>query len=608
MSKLHGEIFETQSSSPDFKSELAAKLAELMPEVISDGKVDGAKLQELLGEDLSEDKERFGLFWPGKRRALKAAQTGTTATLSPMMEESINWESTKNLFIEGDNLEILKILQRHYHGKVKVIYIDPPYNTGNDFIYPDNFKEGLENYLTWSNQVNNEGQKTSTNSESDGRYHSNWLNMMYPRLKLARNLLSDDGVIMISIDDNEFDNLHKIANEIFGESNQVGVFTVIKAEGGGLAKHIIKGHDYVLVYARSIGNFKPLMKPKDIRGKIVNLNGEDYWIEEDWLRKEFGKYGTCLYEEIEELLGKQKLDEVDQGLSEGKYVLLPKGTNHIVGRYRKISEDGSKFYSVLKHLNKNGVKDLQELGDLDKYFDYPKPLSLIKELIQGATLFTKADNEIVLDFFAGSGTTAQAVMELNSEDGGTRKFIAVQLPEPTPTESEARKAGFKTISEVTRERIKRAGTKIHSSVVDFLPDTGFRSYKLTDTNFSKWEASSDVDVTVLEQHILDLRENASDGATSDSLLTEILLKQGYSLTEEVGTTILESLTFKTIGQNVVVAYLDESKKPTLNQLKSALALNPARFIILEDALQGDDELKTNLAQECKAQKIELWTA
>ena len=275
MSKLHGEIFETQSSSPDFKSELAAKLAELMPEVISDGKVDGAKLQELLGEDLSEDKERFGLFWPGKRRALKAAQTGTTATLSPMMEESINWESTKNLFIEGDNLEILKILQRHYHGKVKVIYIDPPYNTGNDFIYPDNFKEGLENYLTWSNQVNNEGQKTSTNSESDGRYHSNWLNMMYPRLKLARNLLSDDGVIMISIDDNEFDNLHKIANEIFGESNQVGVFTVIKAEGGGLAKHIIKGHDYVLVYARSIGNFKPLMKPTDLRGQIVNLNGED---------------------------------------------------------------------------------------------------------------------------------------------------------------------------------------------------------------------------------------------------------------------------------------------------------------------------------------------
>jgi adenine-specific DNA-methyltransferase len=608
MSKLHGEIFETESSSPDFKSELATKLADLMPEVISDGKIDGEKLQELLGEDLSEDRERFGLFWPGKRRALKAAQTPTTATLSPMMEESINWESTKNLFLEGDNLEILKILQRHYHGKIKVIYIDPPYNTGNDFIYPDNFKEGLENYLTWSNQVNNEGQKNSTNSESDGRYHSNWLNMMYPRLKLARNLLSDDGVIMISIDDNEFDNLHKIANEIFGESNQVGVFTVIKAEGGGLAKHIIKGHDYVLVYSRSIGNFKPLMKPKDIRGKIVNLDGEDYWVEEDWLRKEFGKYGTCLFEEIEELLGKQKLDEINQGLSEGKYVLLPKGDNHIVGRYRKISEDGSKFYSVLKHLNKNGVKDLQELGDLDKYFDYPKPLSLIKELIQGATLFTKADNEIVLDFFAGSGTTAQAVMELNSEDGGTRKFIAVQLPEPTPTDSEARKAGFKTISEVTRERIKRAGTKIHSSVVDFLPDTGFRSYKLTDTNFSKWEASSDIDVTVLEQHILDLRENASDEASSDSLLSEILLKQGYSLTEEVGTSSLEGLNFKIIGQNIVVAYLDESQKPTLKQLKSALALNPARFIILEDALQGDDELKTNLAQECKAQKIELWTA
>ena len=608
------DINETPSTTPNFKTELAAQLEALLPEVIADGKVDLEKLRELLGDDVGDDQERFGLFWPGKKRALRAAQEPTNATLRPDYERSKDWDTTRNVFIEGDNLEVLKILQKHYHGKIKMIYIDPPYNTGKDFVYPDNYKEGLETYLEWTRQVNEEGKKISTNSESEGRYHSNWLNMMYPRLKLARNLLSSDGVILMSIDDNEFDNLHKIANEVFGESNEVGVFSVTKAEGGGLAKHVIKGHDYLLAYARSITSFKPLMRPKDIRGKIIERDGEDYWIEEDWLRKEFGKYGTCPYEEIAAYLGESKRVEIDKGIASGDYVLIPKGRQHIVGRYRKVSEDGSKFYSILKHLNKNGVKDLEDLGGLDKYFDYPKPVSLLKELVLGATFFTKNKGEIILDFFAGSGTTAQAVVELNAEDGGNRRYIAVQLPEPTEATSGAYKAGFKHISDITRERLVRVGDKAvkqYSTEIEERGDSvdvGFRAFTLTDTNFSKWRVDSNADAAALEQRLLNLRDSSADDATPDALLTEILLKQGYSLTEQIGDVEIEGLTLKSVGENLVLAYLNERVKPSLEQLRRVVEQKPARFIILEDAFQGDDELKTNLVQECKSRVVELWTA
>jgi adenine-specific DNA-methyltransferase len=609
------DIYETSSATPNFKTELAAQLSELIPEAIADGKVDVEKLKELLDDDVADSSERFGLFWPGKKRALRAAQEPTTATLKPDFENSKDWDTTKNVFIEGDNLEVLKILQKHYHGRIKMIYIDPPYNTGKDFVYPDNYKEGLATYLEWTRQVNKEGEKISSNSESEGRYHSNWLNMMYPRLKLARNLLSQDGVILMSIDDNEFDNLHKIANEIFGEGNEIGVFAVIKAEGGGLAKHVIKGHDYLLAYARSINSFKPLMRPKDIRGKVVEKDGEDYWIEEDWLRKEFGKYGTCPYEEIVHYLGDAKKAEIDDGLASGAYVLLPKGSQHIVGRYRKVSEDGSKFYSILKHLNKNGVKDLEELGGMDKYFDYPKPLSLIKDLVLGSTMFTKNNGEIILDFFSGSGTTAQAVLELNAEDGGNRRYIAVQLPEPTDEKSAAFKAGYRRISEITRERLRRAGDaalRHHAAAMAARKghvDIGFRSFSLSESNFTKWRVTSDVDARALEQHLLDLRENADDDATPESLLTELLLKQGYSLTEQIGDAEVGGLTLKSVGDGLLLAYLDEHHKPTLRQLRAVLGSeNLARFIILEDAFKGDDELKTNVVQEAKTRGVELWTA
>lgn len=492
---------------------------------------------------------------------------------------------------------------------------EPPYNTGKDFVYPDNYQEGLQTYLEFTKQVDEGGKKLSTNSESEGRYHSNWLNMMYPRLKLARNLLALDGVILMSIGDDEVANLRAISNEIFGENNLVGVFSRTSAEGGGLAKQMIKGHDYVLVYARSIGNFPPLLRPKDIRGKVVDRDGEEYWIEEDWFRKEFGKYGTCRYEEILDYYNQAKLDEIDAGLEDGKYVLLPKHGKHVVGRYRKVAEDGSKFHSVIKFLNADGIHDLRDLEGLDELFDFPKPVSLIRELVRGATFTTKNRGDIVLDFFSGSSTTAHAVMALNAEDGGNRRHIQVQLPEPVDPKSAASEAGYKSIAVISRKRIDLAGQKIVAELESQLEDrnepldVGFRAYKLTDTNFTKWRMTSEADATTLEQHLLDLRDSADDNATPDSLLAELLLKQGYSLTEQIGDTEVDGLKLKSVGGGLVLAYLDEHTKPTLQQLRAVLGSEDlAKFVILEDAFKGDDELKTNLVQEAKTRGVELWTA
>lgn len=302
-----------------------------------------------------------------------------------------------NLIIKGNNLIALHTLKKQFYEKIKVIYIDPPYNTGKDsFGYNDKFN------------------------------HSSWLTFMRNRLKVASELLTDDGVIFASCDDNEQAYLKVVMDEIFGDENFVANFVVIRAEGGGLAKQVVKGHDYLLTYAKKIKNFEPLRKPKDVRGKIVEKDGEKYWIEEDWLREEFGKYGTCYYEDIERIKGKAKKDEIDKGIEDGQYILLKKEKNKtVVGRYRALEQDGSKFYSILKHLNADGKNELKDLMGEDT-FAFPKPTSLLKEIILGATFFKKDKDAIILDFFAGSGTTGQAVLQLNNQDGGNRRFILVE--------------------------------------------------------------------------------------------------------------------------------------------------------------------------------------
>ncbi len=333
-----------------------------------------------------------------------------------------------NLIIQGDNLKVLKALLPTYSGKVKCIYIDPPYNTGNEkWVYNDNVNSPM--LKEWM------GKEVDI---EDMTRHDKWLCMMMPRLKLLRELLSEIGVIFISIDDNEQHNLRVLMDEIFGNNNFIACFAVIRSEGGGLAKQAVTGHEYVLTYAKNLEIFDPLKKDKDVRGSIVQINNDDFVIEEDWLRVEFGKYGTLLYKDIEKVKGIEKKNEIDKGIQDGKYILLEKSIGTIVGRYKKLSEESSKFYTVLKHLNKFGKDDLSELG-LKEMFDYPKPVSLVKELIKGATFFEK--NSIILDSFAGSGTTAQAVLELNKEDGGNRKFILVEQEDYANT--------------ITAERVRR---------------------------------------------------------------------------------------------------------------------------------------------------------
>ena len=606
---------------------LARQLAELAPEVVADGKLDIEKLRELLADDVAEGNERFGLFWPGKQRALRAAQAPTTATLKPDVARSREWDTTQNVFIEGDNLEVLKILQRHYHNRIKLIYIDPPYNTGKDFVYPDNYREGLDTYLEWTRQVNEGGGKVSSNPETAGRYHSNWLNMMYPRLKLARNLLADDGVIFISIDDSEQDNLKKLCNEIFGEGNFMACVSWQKTYSPANDKQGIDAmHDYVLVYAKSgisRVNLLPRTTKQDEAYKNPDNDPRGVWKAVDATRAEHRDYAfypitTPSGKEVWPARGRSWVftrDELPSLLAEGrlwfgkdggskpsKKLFLTDVKQGVVPTTWWTHEDAGH--------NDEAKKELKGLFPARLPFDTPKPTRLIRRIMQIAT--TTGDNGVVLDFFAGSSTTAHAVMQLNAEDGGNRRFIMVQLPEPTPEDSEARKAGFATIADISRKRIELAGEKIRAEAVGKVVDVGFRAYTLADTNFSKWRVSSDIAPDKLGQHLLDLRDSANADASADDLLTELLLKLGHSLSERIATQSIAGLEVRVIaddgGKPCLLAYLDERAKPTLEQLRALVDAAPARLIVLEDVFRGDDVLKTNLSQYARSKEVELWTA
>ncbi|QQY24981.1 site-specific DNA-methyltransferase [Dermacoccus nishinomiyaensis] len=666
------EIYETPASTPNFRTELAAQLAELVPEAIADGKVDVEKLKELLDGDVADSNERFGLFWPGKKRALRAAQEPTTATLKPDFDNSKDWDTTQNVFIEGDNLEVLKILQKHYHAKIKLIYIDPPYNTGKDFVYPDNYKEGLDTYLEWTRQVNEEGKKVTTNAETEGRYHSNWLNMMYPRLKLARNLLTDDGVIFISIDNHEHDNLRKLCNEVFGEGNFIESIAWNKRIPKN-DKGIGSIHEYVLVYARSLADAPELTVRKDgldaiyellkrLKDKKTPLAEAQKEIRHLYKKQGYDR-GITLYNALDanyRLWGKINMSwpnadtfgprydvfhpvtgrpvkvpdrgwrwkedtfKEAAGIVDGKYTSVQPTHNggYICGRVWFSADENMQpssinyldevdrflLRSVLSMKSDGGI-EVERMFEGKSYFSYPKPTALLRTLISAVPL---RDGDTVLDFFSGSATTGHAVIQLNAEDGVKRRHVQVQLPEPVVPGSAAAKAGFSDLAELARERLRRVAAELGTSGVAQGMDLGFRAYTLTDTNFSKWRLSSDVEEDALQQHLLSLRDSATDDASADELLTEILLKQGYSLTEAVSPDEVGGLDVCLVrdrdGDIAVLAYLNEHVKPTLEQLRAFVDESPTRIIVLEDAFQGDDELKTNLAQLAKSKGIEIWTA
>ena len=639
MDEHETDIHEISGTSPEFRTQLAKQLEELAPEAIADGKVDVAKLKELLQEDAGDTNERFGLFWPGKKRAMRAAQEPTTATLKPAKDLSKDWDTTENIFIEGDNLEVLKVLQKQYHNAIKMIYIDPPYNTGKDFVYPDNFKEGLQNYLEFSKQVDEGNKKISTNTETAGRYHSNWLNMMYPRLKLARNLLTDDGVIFISIDENELPNIMRVADEIFGENNFESIINWRRRSNqpNDDGKMLATVSEYIIVYARNSG----VLKRNDTFGRMplsterlsayTNPDNDSRgdWSTTPWFASR-GQGGSDY--EITTPTGVRydgtwlgTKDTFDKLVADDRIIFTDSGN----GKPRKkifAAERIAKGQSAINFwVGKQFGDNLTATGeikalfpDYQRIFDYPKPVDMIKNL---ARIGVPGDG-IILDFFSGSGTTAHAVMQLNAEDGGNRKHIQVQLPEPTDEKSEAYKAGYRKISDIARERINRAGEKIKTDFADKLAerdtplDIGYRTYKLSDTNFTKWKSEATNDLGELQMRLDAMRSSSDDNASEEDLLVEVMLKLGLPLTSRTTSRDVAGLTVHQVIHDTddeaadvqPVFYLNEHIKPTLEQLRAIVTkLTPSKFVILDDVFQGDNELKTNLVQTCKSYDVELWT-
>jgi DNA methylase N-4/N-6 len=643
------DIQQVPPTTPNLHTDVARKLADLLPEVVADGKIDVAALQAVLGDDAATGTERFGLFWPGKTQAIRAAQTPTTATLAPDRENSLNWDATGNVVIEGDNLEVLKVLQKHYYGKIKMIYIDPPYNTGGDFVYPDDYADPIGTYLERTGQSDTEG-KLSTNTESDGRFHSNWLNMMYPRLKLARNLLSEDGVLAISIDDNELARLRMLGDEIFGEHNWQASVVTVANPGGRDYKEVAICHESLLIYTRTPGtklneiSKEVHFKLSDRKGgfelrELRNRNPKFHRENRPNLFFPFYVDPTSTTDDGYCEVSLEKSDrftvEVFPRNSQGKDSCWrwgrPKASEHIVAGsayesevvarqkrdggwniYEKSRRSTTKVKSLWAETpmrTEDGTREVRALFGAT-VFDHPKPLALVRRCAEIAT----NPDSIVLDFFAGSGTTAHAVMALNAEDGGNRRCISVQLPESTDEQSEARKAGYANIAEITRERIRRAGAKIleeESAKLDGRSeslDVGFRAYKLVDTNFAKWRADSSLSEDELASLFAGMGESVDDDARPEALLTEVLLKLGFSLTEQVERVDVAGLEVFSVADGLLVAYLNEHVKPTLEQLRAMVALEPGRLVVLEDAFQGDDVLKTNLVQECRSHGVDLWTA
>lgn len=598
------------------------RLAEMFPNAVTEAKDENGEvvraidkdvlMQEINTKVVDGKEERYQFTWPDKKKSVLLANAPINKTLRPCREESVDFDNTENLYIEGDNLEVLKLLQETYLGEIKMIYIDPPYNTGNDFVYNDEFGMRNEEWNKVSGNYDEDGNqitgKLEKNTESNGRFHTDWLNMMYTRLRLSKDLLTADGAVFVSIDDNEQTNIKKLCEEVFGESNKVAEFVVIRAEGGGMAKQVIKGHDYLFVYAKDITKFSPLGKPKDIRGKVIEKDGEKYWIQEDWLRKEFGKYGNCHYEEILEFKGQEKLDEIDKGLKKGEYILIPKPNGmNVVGKLRNIKEDSSKFYSILKHLSANGIKDLKSL-DLDKFFSYPKPVSLVQELVAGMTIFSSKENDIILDFFSGSATTAHAVMQLNAEDGGNRKFIMVQLPEKTDEKSEAYKAGYKNICEIGKERIRRAGQKIRNEQLGIKNegdnsslqtpnsslDTGFRVLKCDTSNMKDvYYNPAEYEPSLFSS----LEDNIKEDRTPEDLLFQVMLDLGILLSskiqvrsEKVG---MRNYSYFDVEDGYLIACFDKNID---EEVITAIAKQKPYYFVMRDSSMATDSVATNFEQ------------
>lgn len=631
------------TQSPDFIKENIETLKSLFPTIVKEGKIDFEELKLLLDEELETEDEFYRFTWAGKSMARREATKPSTATLRPCKEESKNWDTTQNIFIEGDNLEVLKLLQKSYANKIKMIYIDPPYNTGKDFVYRDDYKDNLGNYLAITNQIDEEGKRKSTNTESDGRFHSNWLNMIYPRLKLAKDIMTNDGVMFISIDDNEVINLFKVCEEIFGEENcEIYIWDV--REDGTMPKTakntVRKEHEYLLCIFRNESRKKlnkylsfkysengewgnpdndprgPWMSANISRGTGKGTGGSKSFVIKNPLGIEFDRDWSITEDEYNELLNDGRIYFANDGYGVPRKKIF---------QNESVTSIQSSIFENLKSSQYGKAEINRLIKNLN--FDYPKPSTLIKRLIQIST----EENSYVLDFFAGSGTTPHAMFMQNSEDGLHRRFICVQLPEYIEGDTDMSKAGFINIAEIAKERIRRAGEKTLnekqedlklleakiqgkilqddiqkqidelSKIIERL-DIGFKVFKLDSSNLITWDG----DPEKIEQTLFNAASNIKDNRTESDILYEILLKYGLDLAQPILQRIISGKSVFNIGDGALFICLADgittNVADEIGKWKDELKPSTCK-VIFKDTGFTDVE-KTNSMQILKRYGIE----
>ncbi|MEM7873009.1 site-specific DNA-methyltransferase [Morganella morganii] len=641
--------------SLDIAAQRRDELKQLFPSVFTETKdadgnvvssIDFERLKAELGtfSDIYEGRrERYGMEWPGKRDCMKMIQEPSRATLKPCPDESADWDTTKNLFIEGDNLEVLKLLQKSYYGKVKMIYIDPPYNTGNEFIYPDNYQETLDTYLAYAGLLDDEGKTFTTNTTSEGRFHSKWLNMMFPRIYLAKNLLKDDGVIFVSIDDNEVENTRRLLDEIFGEENFVAQFTWSGGRKND-SKLVSVSHEYVVCYVKSTAclsenkitwrqkkkGLEDIYKAADKAVKAANSDFEEAtrllkaWFKElpnSAPAKQHKHYsvidkngvyfpadiswpggGGPKYEVLHPITGKPvKIPSRGWMFSDPEKMndMIKNGRVHFgpnesavpcIKSYLKDKEDQVP-YSVFYQDGRAATKRLRALMG-DDVFDHPKDELVLKELFE----FVMRDGGIAVDFFAGSGSTAHALMDLQNDDGVNRNFILVQLPEKCDEKSGAFKLGYKTISDICLDRIKKASDIYKAKGANF--DTGFKVLKLTTSCFKDWQANADSSIEQIQAQLELSVNNIVAGKGQHEILFEILLKAGFEPTESIESINLNGKTVFSVANRALLICLEDQLTAELTD--AVIALEPMQFICLDKGFRGNDQLKANTAQAFRA--------
>ena len=599
--------------------ELIGKLfPNAITEVKRDGKVEHAIDFDVLRQELSDSivegrEERYQFTWPDKKKAMLAANAPITATLRPVVADSVGKDGTpggfdsENLYIEGDNLEVLKLLQETYLGKVKMIYIDPPYNTGNDFVYEDDFAQSTEDYMGNSGQYDEEGNRMVTNTESNGRFHTDWLNMIYPRLKLAKDLLADNGAIFISIDENEMDNLRKICDDVFGESNFIGQFIWQRRTSPDMRKLVSTAHDYIVTYGKNTGNLSNTINKVRLTEKdAANYSNPDNdprgpWASSDFTAQGFRPNqmyeittpGGAKYTPPEGRCWKNIESEFLKQCEEGRMWFGKDGMG-IPRRKTYLSErEGKNVWtwwpnSEVGH-SQEATQEVKNLFDGHAYFDYPKPVRLLKKIIQIGT----HDDSIVLDFFSGSATTAHAMIQLNAEDNGHRKFILVQLPEMTAIDSDAYKAGYKNICEIGKERIRRAGRKIKEDAGLTAPadlDIGFRCLRLDSSNMENVYYTPE---ETQQQDMFSLVDNVKSDRTPEDLLFQVMLDLGVLLSSPIEVKEIAGKKVFNVADGFLLACFDHD---VTEETVKAIAQMKPYYAVFRDRSMANDSVATNFDQ------------